>query len=226
MAISDSYPPAVCDALLKPMENSVRTWFVLLARNRDDVRVAGQSRCFDYWLRPLNQSEAKAFLSRVFCARGLVCDNATLALLTDASGGLPGRLHEIGRIAAGTMPARFEAIRKRCGLGWAEDLASLWPEIVAGTDSALPGLMRSAVADRAEQVRRIQALLQLIGLRGVQKASHSPDAIDPALRHLDAYLSAWLAATINRKAIEDDTIFEAIWTRMAERWISDWYLDS
>ncbi|GJE44915.1 hypothetical protein [Methylobacterium soli] len=88
---ADCYPPAAFDKLLKPMEDIGAVSFVLLARDRAGVRLAGQSRCFDYRVRALSQPESEAFLREVLAERGLVWDEAWIGLLAEAGGGLPGR---------------------------------------------------------------------------------------------------------------------------------------
>ncbi len=117
---ADRYPPEAFDKLLKPMEDSGRASFVLLAPDRASVRLAGQSRCFDYRVRPLDREEAERFLREVLAERGLTCDEAVLGSMIDAGEGLPERLLENCEVVATAGSASLDAIRARLGLGWAE----------------------------------------------------------------------------------------------------------
>ncbi len=107
---ADRYPPAAFDKLLKPMEDIGTVSFVLLARERTSVRLAGQSRCFDYRVRALSRPESEAFLREVLAVRGLVWDEARIGLLAEAGGGLPGRLIDASETVAGMGAASLEAI--------------------------------------------------------------------------------------------------------------------
>lgn len=218
---ADRFPPEVFDKLLKPMEDSGRASFVLLACDRRNVRLAGQSRCFDYRVRPLDRLEARAFLEETLAARGFPYDDPTLDLLFDASDGLPGRLLEACTVLAETVPPRWREIRTRLRLDWAEDLVARWPAIVAGTPSALTDIVQSSGVERAEWVRRIRATLHRVYLDGAQRTVHAPAAVDPALRDLSSSSRAELAAVIDLRAAQTGTTADAVWARMAETWMSD-----
>ncbi|WP_050983391.1 hypothetical protein [Methylorubrum extorquens] len=228
---ADRYPPAMFDRLLKPMEDSGRARFVLLARDRRAVRMAGRSRCFDYRVRPLQRSEAEAFLEKYFDVGGRAYDAAMLALVIDASEGRPNRLRRLGEILAGPGPSGLVDMCARLGLDWAESFVRHWPAIVAAATSASAGVVNASgvdrtdidrtEAERAERVRRVQAVLQLVHLRGVRQGSSGRDAIDPALRHCDPSIRDAFAAVVHRQAEREGVSAETVWARMAETWLSD-----
>ena len=218
---ADCYPPAAFDKLLKPMEDIAAASFVLLARDRAGVRLAGQSRCFDYRMRTLSPPESKAFLRVILAEGGLVWDEARIALVVEAGGGLPSRLIDACETVAGMGPESLDEIRAKLDLGWAEDLLELWPTIVADGPAAVADSCLTSGVDRAEQVRRVRAVLQLLALRGQHEGRQGLDALDPALRRLDERARAGFATAIARRAAQDGATVEAVWARMAEAWLSD-----
>ena len=218
---ADHYPPEQFDRLLKPMEDGKSANFVLLARDRARVRLAGQSRCFDYRLRPLDRPEAELFLRTVLAESGLVWDEARIALVVEAGGGLPGRLIDACETVAGMGPASLDAIRAKLDLGWAEDLLELWPTIVADGPAAVADSWPTSGVDRGERVRRVRAALQLLALPRRRDGRQGLNALDPALRRLDERSRAGFAAAIAWRAAQDDTTAEAVWARMAKAWLSD-----
>ena len=218
---SDRYPPEVFDKLLKPMEDSLRASFVLLARDRHKVRVAGQSRCFDYRVRPLDRDEAKQFLREVLVERGQSCDEAVLGSMIDAGGGLPAHLLQNCELVAKPGSASLAAIRTELGMGWAEGLATRWPEIIAGGPAVLPELMALSGTDRAEQVRRLRAVLQWVYAEGMVGSSPGEDLTDPALRYLDDGTRAGFAVAVARQAGQEGTTVGVVWTRLVDTWLAD-----
>lgn len=218
---ADRYPPAAFDKLLKPMEDIGAVSFVLLARDRTGVRLAGQSRCFDYHVHTLSQPESEAFLRMVLAEGGLVWDEARIALVVEAGGGLPGRLIDACETVAGMGLASLDTIRTKLDLGWAEDLLELWPTIVADGPAAVADSWPTSDVDRGERVRRVRAALQLLALPRRHDGQQGLDALDPALRRLDERSRAGFAAAIAWRAAQDGTTAEAVWARMAEAWLSD-----
>ena len=219
---ADCYPPAAFDKLLKPMEDIAAASFVLLARDRTGVRMAGQSRCFDYQVRALSPPESIAFLRVILAEGGLVWDEARIALVVEAGGGLPSRLIDVCETVAGMGPASLDEIRAKLNLGWAEDLLECWPMIVADGPAAVADSWLTSGVDRAEQVRRVRAVLQLLASRWRHEGRQGLNALDPALRRLDERSWAGFATAIARRAAQDGATAEAVWTRMAEAWLSDW----
>jgi DNA polymerase III delta prime subunit len=218
---ADYYPPEVFDKLLKPMEDSSHSSFVLLARDRHRVRVAGQSRCFDYRVRTLNWKEAERFLREVLVERGQSCDEAVLGSMIDAGEGLPERLLQNCEIVAKARSASLAAIRTELGMGWAEGLATRWPEIIARGPAVLPELLLLSGTDRAEQVRRVRAVLRWVHAEGMVGSSNGEDVMDPALRYLDEQTRAGFAAAIARQAAHEGTTVGVVWTRLIDTWMAD-----
>ncbi|UHC17832.1 hypothetical protein LRS73_08200 [Methylobacterium currus] len=223
---ADRYPPAMFDRLLKPMEDSGRARFVLLARDRRAVRLAGQSRCFDYRVRPLRRSEAKAFLEKHFDVGGRAYNAAMLELVIDASEGRPDRLRRSGQILAGPGPLGLADMCARLGLDWAESFLRHWPAIVAAAPWASEGVVDASGVDRsglerAERVRRVRAVLQLVHIRGIRQGSSGRDAIDPALRHCEPSIRDAFTAVVHRQAVLEGVSAETVWARMVETWLSD-----
>ena len=218
---ADCYPPAAFDKLLKPMEDIGAVSFVLLARDRASVRLAGQSRCFDYRVRALSRPESEAFLREVLAERGLAWDEARIGLLADACGGLPGRLIDACETVAGIGSASLAAVRAELGLGWAGNLLERWPAIVEGGPAAVAHPWSTSDADCAEWVRRVRAVLQLIALGGAREGRQSSSALDLGLRHLDEQSRAAFAAVVARYAVWDGTTAEAVWAGMVQTWMSD-----
>lgn len=218
---ADRYPPAIFDALLDPMENSTWASFVLLARDRRAVRLAGQSRCFDYPVRPLDDSEADAVLRVMLATHGKILDTATRALLIEASAGLPGRLHEACGIVAAERATSLAAIRTALGYGWSEAILSFWPALLIGDHSVLTELMRRWQISRIEATRRVQALLQVVHLCGVNGGETVIATSDLALRHLNEQRFEALAVMAGAQASREGVDVGVIWTRMIEMWLAE-----
>lgn len=217
---ADRYPPGVFDALLAPMENSDRASFVLLARDRRAVRLAGQSRCFDYRVRPLDDGEAEAVLGDMLAAQGLAFDAATRALLIEACGGLPGRLHEACGIVSAARATSLAAVRTALGYGWAEATLPFWPALLAGEPNVRAELMRRSHISCAEATRRILALLQVVDLYDLSGRGTGIATADLALRHLDDRSLEALAVMARAQAHREGMDIAAIWSRMTETWLA------
>lgn len=218
---ADHYPPEDFDKLLKAMEESRRASFVLLARDRRNVRLAGQSRCFDYRVRVLNREEDERFVREILAVRGVAQDEAVIASLVEAGGGVPRRLTEVFEIVAGMGSASLVAIRERLDVAWAGALTARWPEIVAGTPSVFADLMPASGTDRAERVRRVRGELRWVSPRGLPATVNEGDAVDLALRRLDEETHRRLADEIARQADREGTTSEAVWTQLVETWMAD-----
>ncbi len=218
---ADYYPPEEFDRLLKPMEDGRSASFVLLARDRTRVRLAGQSRCFDYRVRPLDRPEAELFLRTVLAERGLHCDEAVIALLVEAGVGLPRRLLKACDVRAAMGPASLGEFRDRLSLGWPAALAARWPEIVSGAPAELTELTRSFGKGRAKRVRRVRALLRWVFPGEMRETSPGQDAAEMALRYLDDETRAGLRAEIDRQAEREGVTAAVVWARLAEAWMAD-----
>ncbi|MCJ2130888.1 hypothetical protein [Methylobacterium sp. E-045] len=215
---ADRYPPEIFDALLDPMENSRRASFVLLARDRKAVRLAGQSRCFDYRVRPLDNEDADAVLRVMLAADGRMLDEASRALLVEACRGLPGRLRDACEIVAAAGATNIAGVRTALGFGWAEETLPFWPALLSADAGALASLMRRSRIERGEAVRRVQALLQLVYLHEGGGGTQESGAGDLALHHLDERRLDDLAATVRAQAHREGTDTEALWMRMTQAW--------
>ena len=218
---ADRCRPEAFDKLLKLMEENRQARFVLLARERAGVRLAGQSRCFDYRVRPLERVEARRFVCEALVARGLQHDEVIVTLLVDAGEGIPGRLLEHCETLTEIGPAGFDEMRERLGLGWAGALTADWPEIVAGSSDAPPDLTQWPGRERAERVRRIRAVLHWVSLPGLSAKRRDGAGVDPALRCLDEGVRRSLIAEMARQAAREGTTAETVWARLVEIWMAD-----
>ena len=218
---ADRCRPEAFDKLLKVMEDSCRASFVLLARERAAVRLAGQSRCFDYRVRPLARGEAERFVREALTARDLQCNEAIVALLVDAGGGMPRLLLEHCETLADMGPAGLDEIRERLGLGWPSALIAGWPDVVAGSPSVPIAFTQLSGTERAEHVRRIRAVLQWVFPPGMPAGRPDGDAVDPALRCLDEGVRRGLVAEMVRQADREGTTAETVWARLVETWTAD-----
>ncbi|WP_162243326.1 hypothetical protein [Methylobacterium sp. Leaf399] len=219
---ADRYPPEAFDKLLKVMEDGRKASFVLLAREREGVRLAGQSRCFDYRVRPLARSEARRFVREALVARGLQPDEAIVTLLVDAGESIPRRLLEHCETLTEMGPAGLDEMREQLGSGWPGALAADWPEIVAGSSDALPDVRQWPGPERAEHVRRIRAVLHWVSLPGLSAKWRNGAGVDPALRHLHEGVRRSLMAKMVWQADREGTAAETVWARLVETWLADW----
>ncbi len=90
IANADAYEPEAFDVLLKTLEETPSaTTFVLLARDLKGIRLAGQSRCVIYRLRPLGPAEAKQQARALFDSHTIVYDERVLDVLVAMSQGMP-----------------------------------------------------------------------------------------------------------------------------------------
>ncbi len=218
---ADRCPPEAFDKLLKSMEDSRQASFVLLARDRAGVRPAGQSRCFDYRVRPLERGEAERFVREMLTARGQQSDEAVIKLLVDAGEGVPRRLLEHCETLTEMGSAGLGEIRERLGLGWAGALVADWPEIVAEAQSVQVALGQWLGKERAERVRRIRAVLHWVSLPVMTAKRRDWDGVDPALLFLDEGVRSSLIAEMARQADRDGTTAETVWARLVETWMAD-----
>lgn len=218
---ADRCRPEAFDKLLKLMEENPQARFVLLARERAGVRLAGQSRCFDYRVRPLERVEASRFVREAVTARGLPRDEAVITLLVDASGGVPRRLLEHCETLTEMGSAGLDEIRERLGLGWAGALVADWPEIVAEAQSVQTAVGQWPGSERAERVRRIRAVLQWVSLPGMTAKWLDRDGVDPALPCLGEGVRRSLIAEMVRQADREGSTAEIVWVRLVETWMAD-----
>lgn len=223
---AECLPPEAFDRLLQPMEHSAHAGFVLLAQDRCRVRVAGQSRCFDYRVRPLVRTEARDFLLDIGRAHGDQAAEAALDLLIDVGEGLPGRLLEACERVSAVAPSDLAAMRAALGLDWGEALVGAWPALVAGAPAALAALnelVAGSGVGRVEWVRRIRAVLH--GLRhervGGGAESGTRTAVDSALRHVSDPVWGAFAAALDRRAAQSGTTAEAVWAHLVVSWMAD-----
>lgn len=221
VANAERYPPEAFDHLLAPMEDSGRACFVLLARDRRRVRIAGQSRSFDYRVRPLDRSNARRFLQEVAGAQRGWFDEAFLESFIDVGAGLPGRLLEAwARVSAVVAPDPV-AIRKALELDWGEALVAVWPAILSGMPMALEDLVERSGADRAEWVGRIRAVLHALYVDLVAGGAMGRPAFDSALRQLPGSVRAELGSALVRQAARWEVTVAAAWRRSVAVWMSD-----
>ncbi len=81
--------------------------------------------------------------------------------------------------------------------------------------------MRSSGIDRAEQTRRVQAVLRWVHAGGLRGFWHGQEAKDPALRYLEEETRAGFAAAIIQQADQEGTTSEVVWARLVEAWMAE-----
>ncbi|TXN79225.1 hypothetical protein [Methylobacterium sp. WL8] len=214
---ADHYPSDLFDQSLQSMEIDHGATFILLARNRDAVRVAGRSRCHDYRVRPLTPGESLTFLAEIAGGYGMARDETLFALLAQAGEGLPGRLHALCRRIAAHGERKMHAVNRLLEPVWLAALLATWPELVAETPTAVGELMRAAAGDRRAQAARVQAALVAAGLS-------RRDCTEAALTEpFDKRIAGKLRTALENRARSEGTTFETVWRRMSKAWLAERY---
>jgi DNA polymerase III gamma/tau subunit len=212
---ADAYAPDAFDVLLKTLEETPSaTTFVLLARDLKSVRLAGQSRCVVYRLRPLEPQAARQHARSLCEAHGVDCDEQVLDLLAAVSEGLLGRLRHLAAGLAGRGELTVEGVQRVLGLDWVGKVAAYWRTVLASKEPAAMLAASVSGAESEETIRRARALLHHVYLRGI-KQPHVQGATDPVLLCADQTVVNELAAMFQSRAKARGVSAERLWHELA-----------
>lgn len=133
IANADRCANRVFDRLLKTLEEPKSpTTFILLARALSDVRLAGQSRCELYRLRPLMREDARVHLVNLLSVTGRRVEERVLDVVVAESGGRVGAMHAVLQ-RLGTLPAiTLASVRTTLGHDWVEGVTAFWRAALSG----------------------------------------------------------------------------------------------
>lgn len=212
---ADLYEPEDVDVFLKTLEEPpTLTTFVLLASDLKRMRVAVQSRCDHYRLRPLLPDQTKQLGKALSEAHGMRLDELVLDLLAVASQGLPGQLRQLIAQLAGDDEITLAAARQKFGFDWADPMIAYWNAIlVEGEPPDEHGNLITG-ADPDELMRRLRVFLH--NFHAHELCRPPVEALtDPALMHIEE--SAWkeLVARFNERASANKVTPQELWSALA-----------
>jgi DNA polymerase III gamma/tau subunit len=215
IANADTYAPEAFDVLLKTLEETPSaTTFVLLASDLRGIRLAGQSRCVIYRLRPLDPEAARQHARSLCEAHGIDCHEQVLDFLAAASEGLPGRLCHLVAGLAGRGELTVDSVRAVLGLDWIDEAAAYWRTVLASREPIATMVALVSGAESQEIMRRARALLHHVYFRGI-KQPHVQVATDPALLCGDQTVVNELTAMFQDCAKARGVSAESLWRELA-----------
>ena len=208
---ADSYSSQSFDVFLKRFEDLPSSiTFILLAEDLRKVRLAIQSRCEIWAMKPLNLIDSKSLAQRFCSAYGLDYDDALLTLVAQASRGLPQRLHEQVSLLQKTENATFDELKRTLGLDWMNDFIRDW-------------LRESSVRNASNQnpqnevcKQEISSLQILLAVINNLEINEETLRIDPGLSVVDRELLQTLIARLNTAANLSATTSTEMWRELAE----------
>jgi len=190
----DKAVPELADALLKPMEADrtpeTPTTFILIARDLDDVRAAGQSRCQVERLDALSDDEARRLCIRMMAGSGIgFADDHAIETLVIGSRGFPKRVADACAASQGFSVVTAAQVRQALGIDWGTPLLEFWLSLFTNGQS-IP-----VPSDAAHKSRFV--LSELLGCLRVGRRGGSRE---PALSLVDEKLIHGLLHEVRQKA--------------------------
>lgn len=209
------------DALLKTLEEPKSPiTFILLAQVLAEVRLAGQSRCELYRLRPLDREDARVTLEAMLCAAGTSIDQRALDVLVAETGGRVGDMHAAVRAVAALSFVTLGWVRKALGHGWVEEVTAFWGTALSANEPPLEALILPLMDDARETQRRVQTVLlrlrpAVLGASAVAVYESEAALVHQhsVIRELSEMLAA-RAASLSRTPLD-------LWCALARLWLSD-----
>jgi DNA polymerase III gamma/tau subunit len=220
VANADRYVNAAFDALLKTLEEPRDpTTFILLASTLTGVRLAGQSRCEAYRLRPLQPGLSRAHLRSLLTVAGVSADEKVLDVLVAETAGRVGRMAvEVCRVKA--LPSvTLTAVRAAFGLDWVEEVAAFWRAILSAAEPMPEALVPPVVCAPREAQRRVQAILLRLRQLGRDESAQATQECEAALLHHDALFEE-LSELMQHRAVTLGVEAAALWGTLAQYWIT------
>lgn len=224
IANADHCKNGTFDALLKTLEEpSCPITFILLARSLAQVRLAGQSRCELYRLRPLALEETREHLRATLSAAATRVDEGVVEVLAVETGGRVGAMHTVVQTVAALPVATLTSVRAALGHDWVEGVVNFWRTALSANEPSPKALVPPASDDARQVQRRVQSVLLRLRPPDVAAvatatatATHAPEA---ALVHQDAILRE-LSGILEARAAASGRSTSDLWCALARLWLS------
>jgi hypothetical protein len=225
---ADEIQPRRFDRLLKTLEEpKTKTTFILLASNINKIRLAGQSRCASYRLKPLDEADAGQFIGTLCALNGFDWDPSLVEIILGAGRGFPADLTSAAaKLARSGVKQRPQAIAA-LGLDWPSRVIAHWRAVLQQgrpLESLLgrPSGLRLDKADDTHAVwsRHLGAFLlyfHLQTLRGMPLRA----SIDPALNLIDEKSVDEIADLWRARAASEGASSDALWERLCALAVAD-----
>ena len=216
---ADLFTPQAFDVLLKSIEDlEDDVAIIFTATDLKAVRLAGQSRCEIYRIRPLGLSEAAPYVRAYCAAKGIGCDDRVLDLIVAYGQGLPGLLGETCERVFGGGESTLASAQSALGLDWVEGMASAWRQVLANPHPLTADWGLPSEVSVGEQVRRVRVLLHYLYVQGLHQLPADNRLLDPALLHLDGNVLSDLVSAFRERAKR--TSGGALWRELATIFLS------
>ena len=190
----DKAPPEFADALLKSMEEGDREdgdekatetprSIIVLEKDLEDVRNAGQSRCEVERLSPLSIEEAQKLCARAVAHYGIGLETRdAFDNLVVGSRGLPALISAAGIEIQGSPSVTGKRIRQVLRTDWGEPILFFWLRI-------LGGVLTESQSQRADELQRDKLAVfsrhAVSALLSVLRTGRIDTLCEPALRFVE-----------------------------------------
>lgn len=220
LANADLFSPRAFDTLLKSLEEMrADVSFIFTATNLKSMRLAGQSRCINYRVRPLAPTEARRYLDAYGDVHKIDCDDRVLDIIVAYAKGFPGELRRACDIVFGSGWATLETTRTALGLDWVEDMAATCQVFLANPRPIEFKRNADDEVDVVEQVRRLRVFLQYVYVQGLHHLPEDGLISDPAFLHLESDVLAKSVAALRERAKGNSSV--ALWRELATNVLSN-----
>jgi len=185
----DAAAPDFVDALLKRIESEERPkengtpsapfTIIITARDLNDVREAGQSRCEIERLEPLLGADARELCARAVAANEIAFEQEdAFATFVIGSGGLPERIADACTAIRGADKASVRQVRRALKIDWGEPILRVWRDLLKGNRLDWSALQLE-LEDNSVAICSRFVLTEVLG---VLRTGHSGGSGEPALR--------------------------------------------